>query len=156
VFGGFIVCEPIAAIILDCTADSSALSQISKLMRRSIMKKFTLAFVGWVMILVAGVALTYAQESSDNFVFEQDGAMKAQAGKVVAIDTAKNELAVKDEKGAEKVMAVSPDTKILKEGKEIALADVKAGDRVIYELDGASDPPVAKSLTIMSAKPAKP
>ncbi len=120
------------------------------------MKTFTLAFVGWAMMIVAGVALTYAQDSWANFAVGQDGTMKAQAGKVVAIDTAKNELAVKDEKGAEKTMAVSPDTKIMKEGKEIALADVKAGDRVLYELDGASDPPVAKSLMIMSAKSAKP
>ena len=120
------------------------------------MKKFTLALVGWVMMVIAGVAFTYAQDSSASFAVAQDAAMKAQAGKVVAIDTAKNELAVKDEKGTEKTMAVSPDTKIMKEGKEIALADVKAGDRVIYELDGSSDPPVAKSLMIMSPKSAKP
>ena len=120
------------------------------------MKKLTLVFAGWMMIIVAGVALTYAQDKSANSAVGQDGAMKAEAGKVVAIDTAKNELAVKDEKGAEKTMAVSPDTKIMKEGKEIALAEVKAGDRVIYELDGSSNPPVAKSLMVMSAKPGKP
>ena len=121
------------------------------------MKKFTLVFAGWMMIIVAGVALTYAQDKSANSsAVGQDGAMKAEAGKVVAIDTAKNELAVKDEKGAEKTMAVSPDTKIMKEGKEIALAEVKAGDRVIYELDGSSNPPIAKSLMVMSAKPGKP
>ena len=66
------------------------------------MKKFTLVFAGWMMIIVAGVALTYAQDKSANSAVGQDGAMKAEAGKVVAIDTAKNELAVKDEKGAEK------------------------------------------------------
>ncbi len=120
------------------------------------MKKFTLAFVGWAIMIVAGVALTYAQDNAAISAIEQDGAIKAQAGKVVAIDTAKNELAVKDEKGTEKTMAVSPDTKIMKEGKEIALADVKAGDRIIYELDGSSNPPVAKSLMIMSPKSAKP
>ena len=120
------------------------------------MKTFTLAFVGWAIMIVAGVALTYAQDNAANFAVEQDAAMKAQAGKVVAIDTAKNELAVKDEKGSEKTMAVSPNTKIMKEGKEIALADVKAGDRIIYELDGSSNPPVAKTLMIMSPKSAKP
>ena len=120
------------------------------------MKNFTLAFMGWVMMIFAGVALTYAQDNSTTSAVIQDGAMKAHAGKVVAVDTAKNELAVKDDKGAEKMMAVSPDTKIMKEGKEVALADVKTGDQVMYELDSSSNPPVAKSLTIMSAKSAKP
>ena len=62
--------------------------------------------------------------------------------KVVTVDTAKNELAVKDEKGEEKTMAVGPTTKITKEGKDIALSDIKSGDRVMYELDAASNPPV--------------
>jgi hypothetical protein len=86
----------------------------------------------------------------------QDPAMKAQAGKVVSVDTAKNELAIKDEKGNDKTLRISSATKITKDGKEITLADVKAGDRVLYEYDGAADNPTIKSVVIMSAKTAKP
>ena len=86
----------------------------------------------------------------------QDAPPQGQRGKVLAVDMTKNELAVKDEKGSEKTMSVSPTTRITKDGKDIALSDVKAGDRVMYELDAASDPPVAKSLLVISMKSAKP
>jgi hypothetical protein len=79
-----------------------------------------------------------------------------QMAKVVTVDTAKSELAVKDEKGMEKTMSIAPTTKITKEGKDITLAEIKTGDRVMYELDATSDPPVAKSLLVMSVKSAKP
>jgi hypothetical protein len=86
----------------------------------------------------------------------QDAPSKGHMAKVVAVDTAKNEVAVTDDKGAEKTMSVGPTTKITKDGKDIALSDIKAGDRVMYELDSASEPPVAKSLSVVSMKPAKP
>jgi hypothetical protein len=120
------------------------------------MKKYTITL--WALLLTAAFFLTNAQAqlmATANAVV-QEAAAKAQMGKVVAVDTAKNELAVKDEKGVEKTMAVSPNTKITKEGKEIALSEIKAGDRVLYEMDASADSPVAKSLTVLSMKAAKP
>ncbi len=120
------------------------------------MKKFTLGFVGWVLIIAFGVVFNYAQEGNAFAAQTQDAAMNAPMGKVVMVDTGKSELTVKEEKGSELVLSVNPDTKISKEGKGITLAEVKTGDRVMFELDGASTPPIAKSLLIMSAKSAKP
>ena len=122
------------------------------------MKKYILttsALLLAVMICLTTSRATTNTQATQAPSASQD-APKGQMGKVVAIDTAKSELAVKDEKGAEKTMTIGPTTKITKDGKDIALTDVKAGDRVMYELDAASEPPVAKSLLVMSMKPAKP
>lgn len=116
------------------------------------MKKYVVTiaalFVAMAICLTTSHAITHKPVSQD--------APPKQMGKVVAIDTVKSELALKDERGAEKTLSISPTTKITKDGKDIALTDVKAGDRVMYELESASDPPVAKMLLVMSMKSAKP
>ena len=106
-------------------------------------------------LLVAVVICLTASHAMTPRLTSQDVPPK-QMGKVVAVDTTKSELAVKDEKGAEKTLSISPTTKITKEGKDIALTEIKAGDRVMYEVDSSADPPVAKSLLVMSMKAAKP
>lgn len=124
------------------------------------MKKYVITssalLLAMLICLTTSHATTHIQSIIKKTASSQDAPPKGMMGKVVAVDTAKNELAVKDEKGTEKTMSVAPTTKITKEGKDIALSDIKAGDRVMYELDSASDPPVAKSLLVMSVKPARP
>ncbi len=124
------------------------------------MKKYLVTssalLIAMLICLTASHATTHITSTMTTGMASQDAPPKGHMAKVVAVDTAKNEVAVTDEKGAEKTMSVSPTTKITKDGKEIALSDVKAGDRVMYELDSASEPPVAKSLLVMSMKPAKP
>lgn len=124
------------------------------------MKKYVITssalLLAMLICLTTSHATTHIQSIIKTTASSQDAPPKGAMGKVVAVDTAKNELAVKDEKGTEKTMSVAPTTKITKEGKDIALSDIKAGDRVMYELDSASDPPVAKSLLVMSVKPARP
>jgi hypothetical protein len=124
------------------------------------MKKYVITssalVLAMLICLTTSHATTHIQSMFVTATLSQDAPPKGLMGKVVAVDTAKNELAVKDEKGTEKTMAVAPTTKITKEGKDIALADIKTGDRVMYELDAASGPPVAKSLLVMSVKSARP
>lgn len=121
------------------------------------MKKYVITssalLLAMLICLTTSHATTHIQSIASS---QQDAPPKGQMGKVVAVDTAKSELAVKDEKGTEKTMSIAPTTKITKEGKDIALSDIKAGDRVMYELDAASDPPIAKSLLVMSVKSARP
>jgi hypothetical protein len=97
-----------------------------------------------MMVVVCGVQ---ARQAS------QEPATKSDSGKVVSVDAAKNELKVKDDKGAEKTITVTASTKITKGGKDVTLADLKAGDRVMYELDASASTPVAKMLMIMTGKP---
>lgn len=116
------------------------------------MKKYVMTMAS--LLVTMAICLTTSHAITHRSV-SQDAPPK-QMGKVVAVDTAKSELALKDERGAEKTLSISPTTKITKDGKEIALTDLKAGDSVMYELESASDPPVAKMLLVMSMKSAKP
>ena len=121
------------------------------------MKKYVLTSTALLFVMLISLTTTHATThiTTVSNAAVQDAVPK-QMAKVVAVDTAKSELAVKDEKGAEKTLSISATTKITKEGKEIALTEIKAGDRVMYELESASDPPVAKLLLVMATKPAKP
>lgn len=123
------------------------------------MKKYIMTSSALLMAMLICLTASHATTHMTTIktgLAAQDSPPKGQMAKVVAVDTAKNEVAVTDEKGSQKTMSVSPTTKITKDGKDIALADIKAGDRVMYELDSASEPPVAKSLLVVSMKPAKP
>lgn len=122
----------------------------------SCMKNYVLTLSALLLAGAICLTTTYTKATLAAGAVAQDAPHKGQMAKVVAVDTAKNELAVKDEKGEEKTMAVGPTTKITKEGKDIALSDIKSGDRVMYELDAASNPPVVTSLLVMGMKPAKP
>lgn len=120
------------------------------------MKNYVLTLSALLLAGAICLTTTYSQATLAAGAVAQDAPHKGHMAKVVAVDTAKSELAVKDEKGEEKTMAVGPTTKITKEGKDIALSDIKSGDRVMYELDAASNPPVVTSLLVMGMKPAKP
>lgn len=115
------------------------------------MKKYVLTLVSVMMVMAC---LLSAQASINQA--SQEPAAKSESGKVIAVDAAKNEFKVKDDKGAEKSIAVTADTKITKEGRDVTLAELKTGDRVMYELDASANTPVAKMLMVMTGKPGKP
>lgn len=121
------------------------------------MKKYVLTSAALCLAMLICLTTTHAitHTATTSRAASQDAPPK-QMAKVLAVDTAKSELAVKDEKGTEKTLSIGPTTKITKDGKDIALREVMTGDRVMYELDAASDPPVAKSLLVMSMKSARP
>ena len=83
--------------------------------------------------------------------------VKVQSGQAVTIDAAQSLIVIKDEAGAEIRILVSPTTKITREGKTAALADLKEGDKVTSECEESADGCKAKSVKAMAgaAKPAQ-
>ena len=62
-------------------------------------------------------------------------APKKQIGEVTSVDPANNQIVIKSDAGTEVTLIVSEATKITKEGKTVALADVKAGDQLTSECE---------------------
>jgi hypothetical protein len=83
------------------------------------------------------------------YVLAQDAPAKNQSGKVVSVDASKNVIAIKDETGADKTIQVGATTKITRGGKDISLADIKAGDMVSYLLDEGGETAPVKSISVM-------
>src|SRR5438128_181196 len=119
------------------------------------MKKYLLTLVS-VMMILACIVSVQARNNAKLNQASQEPAARSESGKVVSVDAAKNEFKVKDDRGAEKTIAVTADTKITKEGKDVTLAELKTGDRVMYELDASASTPTAKMLMVMTGKPGKP
>ena len=83
--------------------------------------------------------------------------VKVQNGQAVSIDAAQNLIVIKDDAGAEIKILVTPTTKITREGKTAALAELKEGDKVTSECEESADGCKAKSVqaTAAMAKPAQ-
>jgi hypothetical protein len=82
-------------------------------------------------------------------------AAKARVWDVVSIDQSKNEIVVKDDSGAETHLLISATTKITREGNAAAIGDVKAGDKLTFECEGATDNCKAKLIQITPPPPDK-
>ena len=74
-------------------------------------------------------------------------------GEVMFVDANKNEIVIKDEAGTEAHLRITASTKITRSGRPITLADVKAGDRVTSECEGAADGCEANSISVTSLAP---
>ena len=79
--------------------------------------------------------------------------IKVQIGEAVTIDAATNLIVIKNEAGAEVKILISPATKITREGKKAALADVKPGDNVTSECEESPDGCKAKTVQATGQKP---
>ena len=82
-------------------------------------------------------------------------AAKARVWDVVSIDQSKNEIVVKDDSGAETHLLISATTKITREGNAAAIGDVKAGDKLTFECEGAMENCKAKLIQITPPPPDK-
>ena len=80
---------------------------------------------------------------------------KARVWDVVSIDQSKNEIVVKDDSGAETHLLISATTKITREGNAAAIGDVKAGDKLTFECEGAMENCKAKLIQITPPPPDK-
>jgi len=74
-------------------------------------------------------------------------------GEVVLVDATKNVIVIKDEAGTEAHLLISSSTKITRSDRPITLADVKAGDRVTSECEGAANGCEATSISVTSLAP---
>src|ERR1044071_3478350 len=113
------------------------------------MKKGVLVFV--VLLSTAVVASAIATQEQTR------KPVKVQNGQAVSIDAAQSLIVIKDDAGAEIRILVTPTTKITREGKTAALADLKEGDKVTSECEESADGCKAKSVqaTAPAAKPAQ-
>ena len=113
------------------------------------MKKYVLAISVVLCTVMLGLAL--AQEQATEQKKPDKAQAKAQTGEVVSIDAAKNEIVIKDDASAEVRLLVSTSTKITRDGKTIALAELKVGDKVTSECEASAEGCKAKSITVIPA-----
>ena len=83
----------------------------------------------------------------------EKAAAKARAGEVISIDATKNEIVVKDENDAELHLLISTSTKITRDGKTLAIADMKAGDKLLIDCEGSAEGCKAKSIQVAVPPP---
>ena len=83
----------------------------------------------------------------------EKAAAKARAGEVISIDATKNEIVVKDENDAELHLLISTSTKITRDGKTLAIADMKAGDKLLIDCEDGTGGCKAKSIQVAVAPP---
>jgi hypothetical protein len=80
------------------------------------------------------------------------------SGAVVSVDATAKQIVVKGSEGKMDSITfdVSDDANIRKAGKEIALTDIAAGDRVMVAFKHKDDKRVATSIKVRTPKPAAP
>lgn len=112
------------------------------------MKKLMFAF----SLVLFSTSLGMAGVAEGQSVSAAQKAAKTVSGEVMSVDTAKNELVVKDETGGEVRLQVAKSTKVTKEGKAISFAEVKPNEKVTCEAEEAAGAWTAKSIRVSSAK----
>jgi len=83
----------------------------------------------------------------------EKAAAKTRAGEVISIDATKNEIVVKDENDAELHLLIVTSTKITRDGKTLAIADVKAGDKLLIDCEDSAEGCKAKSIQVAVPPP---
>ena len=111
------------------------------------MKKYVFAFSLILFIATLGWAQA-AQRAEAN----AQKATKTVSGEVISIDLAKNEVLLKDATGKEVRLLTDSSTKVLKEGKEIALAEVKTNQKITSDYEETSGGFVARSIRVTAGK----
>jgi hypothetical protein len=100
-----------------------------------------------------GVAIAQEKTTEQKPAKPPASMTKTQTGEVASIDTAKNEIVIKDEAGAEVHLLIATSTKITRAGKAITLGDVKVGDKVACECEESPDGCKAKSVSVIPTEP---
>jgi outer membrane biosynthesis protein TonB len=78
---------------------------------------------------------------------------KILIGAVVTVDATKNEIVIKNEAGMEVHLSIVASTKIFREDKAIALADVKVGDTLTCECENSGEGCKAKGIVVTTPSP---
>ena len=80
---------------------------------------------------------------------------QARSHQIVSVDAVKNVVTVKGEDEKDQTLTLNQAVKITKDGRDITLAEIKAGERIFYLMDGPQDNQTVKSITVLVAKTAK-
>ncbi|MBO0797927.1 MAG: hypothetical protein J2P31_03820 [Blastocatellia bacterium] len=107
------------------------------------------------LVVFAMAALAFAGGRYQDPQSQQQGAKHATA-KVVAVDASRNAIEIQDQNGSNVSLAVSPQARITKDGKEVSLSDIKAEDTVSVEWQEEGGKMMATSLNVVSGKSRKP
>jgi Cu/Ag efflux protein CusF len=95
-----------------------------------------------------GLAAVAAHQMTLPSLMADSSPPKTFSGEIVAADSSKNEVVVKDSAGSEVHIAVNESTKLIKGGKAVSLADLKPGDKVTIDADEAEGKLVAKTIAV--------
>lgn len=119
------------------------------------MKKqiFGLSFL--VVFAMASMAFAGGTFQDPQSSTQQQAAKRATA-KVVSVDASRNAIEIKDQTGSNVSLNVSPQARITKDGKDIALTDIKADDTVAVEWQEEGGRMMATALTVVSGKSRRP
>jgi hypothetical protein len=134
----------------------SALTFLPNKQGVSNMKSYMLAFSLLLFTAVAGLAQSQSQPSTPQ-TGRQEGqqAAKSVSGEITAVDTTKNELALKDATGKEMRLTADSSTKITREGKTITLAELNTNEKVNVEYQDSASGMLAKSIEVAGVKAKK-
>jgi Cu/Ag efflux protein CusF len=117
------------------------------------MKKQILGLSLLAVFTMASVGFAYQEPQPAT---QQQQQAKRATAKVVSVDASRNVIEIKDQTGANVSMAVSPQAKITKDGKDVTLNDIKADDTVSVDWEEEGGRMTAKSVTVVSGKGRKP
>lgn len=112
------------------------------------MKKLVLAFSAVLFTALLGLAAL----TSDQTVSAATQVTKTVSGEVVSVDLVKNEVVVKEKDGKEVRLQTDSTTKVIRQGKEIALAEVKATQKITAEYEEVTGSYLAKSIRVTAGK----
>jgi hypothetical protein len=99
-----------------------------------------------LLVVCAMIATAFAQDTP------QKQASKRGTFNVVSVNAKDSTIDVKDSSGATQTFKVAATSKMTKEGKDIALADLKAGDAVSVEYTDEGGTMTVKSLSVSPGK----
>jgi hypothetical protein len=120
------------------------------------MKKYVLALSAVLCTVMLGVAIAQEKATEQQKPDKAPKATaKAQTGEVMSVDATKNEIVIKDEAGAEIHILIGTSTKITRDGKAVALGEVKVGDLLASECEPSADGCKAKSITVTPKPPSQ-
>jgi hypothetical protein len=100
-----------------------------------------------ISLLVTALAMTAAFAGETNYGQET----KKSSVKVVSVDAANSTIDAKDQVGTSLLLKVSPQAALMKEGKSIALADIKTDDTLAIEYIEEGGGMTLKSATVISS-----
>ena len=94
------------------------------------------------------LSVSIAMVISARTLGDESRAPKKQIGEVTSVDPASHQIVIKSDAGTEVTLIVNEATKITKDGKTVALADVKTGDQLTSECEESDSGCNAKTIQI--------
>jgi hypothetical protein len=112
------------------------------------MRKYAVTLL--TLLAIGSICFATQQEGAGSSTTKP--ALKTHSGEVVSVDSAKSEIVIKHANGKQMTCPLSPDVKITKARKKVAVTEVKPGDRVTCKCDESGGKCNVKSLSVSVAQ----